>query len=908
MRNLAESRRLVTAALLLVILGSLARSIEQGRWTEGLHVLFPIAMVGVITGVLLAGSRLGTIRAHLLGVVLGAVVVTWETGSLLPPDALRDSNRFAVMWERFRAWLQVVLEGGASYDALLFVLTMGAIIWFLAYNSAWFVLRYGWVWWALLPTGLVLIVNLSYVVRPDTRPFIIFLLAGMLLMLHTRLAENRARWEHEGLGYEPGLAPRFLMFGGLLSLALLVLAWQGPSRSLATTARALFERTEKPWEQVQDRWESAFAFLYPSSGPGASGLGGGFTAFNDDFDLGGPLRLGNRTVFTADNAEAQQYWRAKANDLYTGRGWSINEDFRVYPANGTVRGLELAGPANRDEDDFPEGTSYRDQTVTVVLPTGRLVFASDTPVEFRGEDEGRFSGQSVEWRLGARKVSARTPVFGATRSGTGASPAEAELAGFKALIRRIGPDRIMDANPLSVVIRPRPIPEPTVALGGEAGPSEARPSADATADAERELRREAEDQQDLRDRRALETALRELKRNGIEAGYIYRPGARPTIQYTYYAPNDADVLNFTSTRPIRENATYQVRSLVARPTDSQLNASKKPMPAWVTERYLQLPDDGLDDVRRLTLRLTRNAETNHQKAQAIERYLRGLKYTENAPLPPQGRDFVDYFLFQAKQGYCTSFSSAMAVMLRSIDIPARIMRGFAPGEFDGELSQYVITQAQAHMWPQVYYPEYGWVNYEPTPIRDPVSRAPFVGADASTDPSQVYGSQTDVGRPDLDARLDGPSGEGALESGVPAPVRFLIAAVLVALVVAALLALLVYGVSMIRLRGLSGARRQYAKLLQVGTFLGMRPATSHTPGEYGARLEGVIPRSRESVRGITGRYVAEVFGRQRADASALDREWRAVASEAARRVPGRWIMTARRAPAAVRGVRGRARD
>lgn len=906
MRNLADSRRLVTAALLLVILGSLARSIEQGRWTEGLHVLFPIAMVGVITGVLLAGSRLGTIRAHLLGVILGAVVVTWETGSLLPPDALRDSNRFIVMWERFRTWLQVVLEGGASYDALLFVLTMGAIIWFLAYNSAWFVLRYGWVWWALLPTGLVLIVNLSYVMRPDTRPFIIFLLAGMLLMLHTRLTENRARWEHEGLGYDPGLAPRFLMFGGMLSLALLVLAWQGPSRSLATTARALFERTEKPWEQVQDRWESAFAFLYPGSGPGASGLGGGFTAFNDDFELGGPLRLGNRTVFTADNAEAQQYWRAKANDLYTGRGWSINEDFRVYPDNGTVRNVRLIGPANQDESRFPEGTSYRDQTVTVMLPTGRLVFAADTPVEFTGEDEGRFAGQNVEWRLGARKVSARTPVFGAARSGTGASPAEAELADFKALIRRIGPERVREASGRAMVLQPRPVEERSTRPGRDRDSSAGIPAVDATAEAERW--REIERLHLRQDTVALETALRELKQKGIAASYAYRPNARPTVEYTYYAPNDADVLNFTSTRPIGRNATYEVRSLVARPTDSQLNASKRSMPAWVTERYLQLPDDGMDGVRRLTLRLTRNAETNHQKAQAIERYLRGFKYTENSPVPPAGRDFVDYFLFDVKQGYCTSFSSAMAVMLRSINIPARIVRGFAPGEFDGELSQYVITQAQAHMWPQVYYPEYGWINYEPTPIRDLVSRAPFVGADASTDPSQVNGSQTGVGRPDLEARLDGSSGGGVLESGVPAPVRFLIAAVLVVLVAAALLALLGYGVSLIRLRGLSGARRQYAKLLQVGTLLGMRPATSHTPGEYGARLEGVIPRSRESVRSITGRYVAEVFGRQQADASALDREWRVVASEAARRVPGRWIMTARRAPAAVRAVRRRVRD
>ncbi|MDP9352680.1 MAG: hypothetical protein M3P51_14225, partial [Chloroflexota bacterium] len=165
MKRYFDIYKLVTTGLLLIMVGSLARSIEQARWTAGLHVLLPIAVVGVVVGVLLAGSTLGTLRAHVLGFLTGVSVITWQTGSLLSVRELEDGNRFSIVWSRFRQWLRVVIEGGASYDQLLFVFTMGAIVWFLAYNGAWFVLRYGWVWWALLPTGLVMLVNLGYAVR-----------------------------------------------------------------------------------------------------------------------------------------------------------------------------------------------------------------------------------------------------------------------------------------------------------------------------------------------------------------------------------------------------------------------------------------------------------------------------------------------------------------------------------------------------------------------------------------------------------------------------------------------------------------------------------------------------------------------------------------------------------------------
>lgn len=869
MKHPLDISRIVTTALLLLMVGSLARSIEQARWTSGLEVLFPIAVLGVIVGVLLAGSSVGTARAHIMGLVAGALVITWQTGSLLSAQELEDGNRFAIVWSRFRQWLSVVLEGGASYDELLFVFTMGAIVWFLAYNSAWFVLRYSWVWWALLPTGLVMLVNLGYAVRPQNDSFVVFLIASMLLMIQTHLSQRRAHWEQGGLGYDGGIFAKVLSFGVVLSLVLLFIAWQGPSRSLAVSARAAFNRMEQPWGQVQDRWQNAFAFLYPRSAPRPeTGLGGGFTSFDNNFQLGGPLRLGNRTVFTAEG-DPRQYWRGVAFDEYTGSGWKVSTPDEPAAALPPLRDTAL--PERVAENSFPDSVRKLEQKVTVVLPTNRSVFAADIPIQL---------DRDAVWQLGTVERKAQVPVRGALAVANAPdSKRQNELLELRFLLQTIGPERVSRASAEGVYLRRIPRGD----TPRQATAAATSMAAAATAEAVEDEARQAV--------QLLQEELEQLERAGITAFYRYAANKPPLITYTYQEQNQQDLYSVTARQAIPKGTTYEVVSIVGNPTDSELNAVRAQPPAWVREQYLQVPDTVPDRVRNLAERVTRGAGTTHQKAQAIERYLRAMKYQENMPTPPSDRDFVDYFLFDLREGYCTSFSAAMAIMLRAIDVPARVVTGFAPGKFDKNIGQYVITEAQAHAWPQVYYPRYGWVNYEPTPIRDLVSRAPAVGGEDSAPNTEFQGrgAAARLGE-DIYNQNQQPLGELSPTGRIPAFVRFLV----VTLLVLVLLVLAAYALSLVKLRGLRGARRQYAKLLQVGALLGIRPALSHTPNEFSARLETTVPNAGQSVRTITGRYVAEVFGRDGRDAADLDGEWKQVATQAARTVPTRFTRLTRK--------------
>ena len=134
--------------------------------------------------------------------------------------------------------------------------------------------------------------------------------------------------------------------------------------------------------------------------------------------------------------------------------------------------------------------------------------------------------------------------------------------------------------------------------------------------------------------------------------------------------------------------------------------------------YLQLPPALPSRVADLAARITVDTTNPYDQAIAIQNYLRSTyPYSLDVPLPPAGRDVVDYFLFDLRQGYCDYYASAMVVMARSLGIPARLAVGYAPGEYDARKDRLVVREKDAHAWPELYFPGYGWIPFEPTPAR-----------------------------------------------------------------------------------------------------------------------------------------------------------------------------------------------
>ncbi|MEZ2364475.1 protease [Bacillus cereus] len=152
------------------------------------------------------------------------------------------------------------------------------------------------------------------------------------------------------------------------------------------------------------------------------------------------------------------------------------------------------------------------------------------------------------------------------------------------------------------------------------------------------------------------------------------------------------------------------------------NEGQETNPYFMT-KYTQLPESLPQRVKDLAANLTNDKDNRYDKVLAIENYFTDNSFTyesTNVLFPAKSQDYVDQFLFDTKSGYCNNFSTSMIVLLRSVGIPARWVKGYTEGTLDNTLASpegedvYTITNDNAHSWVEVYFPGYGWIPFEPT--------------------------------------------------------------------------------------------------------------------------------------------------------------------------------------------------
>lgn len=141
------------------------------------------------------------------------------------------------------------------------------------------------------------------------------------------------------------------------------------------------------------------------------------------------------------------------------------------------------------------------------------------------------------------------------------------------------------------------------------------------------------------------------------------------------------------------------------------------------EVHLELPDVITERTRQLAQDLTAAEPTLYGRAKAIESYLRQYEYDLEVDEPPRSvEEVADYFLFDLQRGYCDYYTTAFIVLARLAGLPARFATGFAVGSWDPLDGVWIITEAEAHSWPEVFFPEYGWIAFEPTAGRPELAR------------------------------------------------------------------------------------------------------------------------------------------------------------------------------------------
>ena len=213
-------------------------------------------------------------------------------------------------------------------------------------------------------------------------------------------------------------------------------------------------------------------------------------------------------------------------------------------------------------------------------------------------------------------------------------------------------------------------------------------------------------------------------------------GPRATITQTFYIEQELPNVLFAAGQPdqiyvdggiaydrlgsvrtpstLTEGSLYSVISTRGAARPRELRAATGEVPETL-ENYLQLPEDLPQRVSDLATEITEETTNNYDRVRAIEAYLRdNYRYTLDSPVPPEGRDSVDHFLFDTNLGFCEQFASATAVMLRTLGIPSRVVVGHTPGNKNPFTGYYEVRESDAHAWVEVWFPGLGWYEFDPT--------------------------------------------------------------------------------------------------------------------------------------------------------------------------------------------------
>ncbi len=231
-------------------------------------------------------------------------------------------------------------------------------------------------------------------------------------------------------------------------------------------------------------------------------------------------------------------------------------------------------------------------------------------------------------------------------------------------------------------------------------------------------------------------AISEQGRRSIRQSFDF-VGDRPTWLYALGEPIAADRSYTAHYRQPHDIIGLEVRArdyTVISQIPAVSEAKLRSLPAPVSDSlagYLTLPDTTPNRVKTLAREVTAEAETPYDQAKALEAYLRGYPYNLDIPdLPEHVVDIADYFLFDLQQGYCDYYATTMVVMARSLGLPARLAIGYAAGFYDNERNRFAVTEADAHSWPEIYFPAYGWIPCEPTAAQPTYVREPDSGLDS----------------------------------------------------------------------------------------------------------------------------------------------------------------------------------
>jgi transglutaminase-like putative cysteine protease len=772
-----------TSLLLLASVMLAIWSVGSVNWapTPGLYVL---ALWGVVLGLLLAKVRFNGWLLVIAGLLLGIYLSFYQLTGLV--EGTTSLARYAEVGNRLFTWGRAFVDGNASVDTLPFSFFLLLTSWSAGFICSWSFFRKHTILGAVLPSGIVIVFNLTNLPPGAQKlPFYLYLFAVCLLVARLFLLERERDWEHrrvQRLPPDSRLLPSALRF----ALVVVIVSCLLPTASTKVPPVAdVWDRISSPVKVVAEEFARSVGGL-----PAKETHSG--HSFGPTQPFGGSTTMGEESVLIVE-APFPIYLRARSYDVYTHKGWETG-DTQMVSAESAIEPLD--------------GESQKSQEVEVSVKA-LFSLAAGEPVYLGGDP----TDMSIDYQLEvAQSASYRISLAGSEADM--AAETENLPLDLREAVWQLWEAKSTARDTVTTSDITAALPEDIWAVSWESGTQE------------------------------VETFVAERR-----------------------VPIPANTLSVRTVGPLSAGSSYQATVSVSTASESDLSAAGTGYPGWILDRYLQLPSTMPSRVMDLAQELTKDLETPYDKAVAIRDYLRTFEYALDIEAPPDGADGVDYFLFEQGKGYCEYFASAMAVLLRASGVPSRMVAGYGPGEEQyspGDTmghepgawqdSQQTFVVRNSHSWTEVFFPGYGWIPFEPTPVRPIIARGEFVLPTQDTD-----GGGSPAVNPD-----------GA-ETGSPWDARLLGVPLGLALFGAIL------WLGWRRLLGqVSEPRVAYARIGYLAALSGMGPRDNLTPQEFGRSLAAVVPEISATLGEIVHAYMRVSYSSHdlnSEDRSVIARSW-----------------------------------
>ncbi len=743
----------LTAILSALLFLTVAASLDAAGYVPNMGLLLPVTFGAVVMSLLMAYSRFDSFFAFSHGMFTGLAWILYLMAGLVTADENHSflefgfptlqANVYFVLY-RLLNWTEAAFGGQPSADNYMFVFEISFLVWWLTYLGIWSIFRHGYTWRAIIPAGVVLLINTYYAPQSTLFFLIFFAFVAMILLVRTNLAEQQVRWRAQRTYFSQDIGLDFMRTGFTYALLVLLLAWLAPGFGRSPAVRDFIAPLNEQYEKLSTNMNELYQGINRQVRPTAA-------AFGDTLSLGGARNVGDRTIFTAFTPRGR-YWRAVVFDTFDGRQWqntaAQDEQFDAETL------LPIADWQMREPIT---------QTINLFAPTGNVIFGA--------------------------------------------------------------PDIFLTDLPIDAQVQA----VQAAAIGGAA------------------------------------------MGDGGNAPLPY--------EFTF----------MRSRRTLDPGMSYTVISRQTVVTEKALREAGTDYPQPILDKYLQLPETFSPNVVALAQEMIaanfpQAAEappTVYDQAKTIEQYLRTIEYNDAIPAPPPDRDPVEYFLFELQQGYCDYYATAMATMLRSLGIPARAASGYAEGIYSEEDRFYSVREVDAHTWVEVYFPTYGWIEFEPTAGENSLIRPS--GQETNPGAEDFPGSTNAANQsPSSEELLDDLNNQPFLEEnfndfagmdgggGGVSNWSWQVWAILTPI-------LLLLGV--IGLRFVPGFTAPsysadlppllYERLQRWMGRLGIRTAETDTPYEQSQRLARALPEGKPMIQQIVHQYVLHRFARRHSPPSVL---------------------------------------